>query len=260
MPNGSIDQHYKDFGATLFEGSVLSLFQVAPDGSRFYASATYINEGYAITSAHLVKAEMDAGFTFQVARGTNANSPNNLTNVESVLIHPDYNGNSQATPDIAILKLAEPLPGIPAVIGSVASGQKTTSAGFGYALRPDYSLNQADGFLRGWEAESNRTFGVWSESLYQATRFGISSLEITLNGKNLSGDSGGAVYYNGMLVGLNTGQIGNADEVGASVFLTLATQQTWIQQNTAIPEPTTAALVVSLASALMLKRQRRLRN
>ena len=255
IPNNAVDQNYLDLGAS-FAGKVLALRQVAPNGQWGWASVTYINEKYAITSAHLVKNTLAAGYSFQVGTGTDVYNPTTLTNIKNVLIHPNYSGDGKNSPDIAILEFDTPMAGTAAQIGTVSNDQKTTSAGFGFTAKPDGSISFADGHLRAWEANTINS-SVWHPSLYQSTSFGISMEGITLNGKSLNGDSGGGVFFGNTLVGLNTGQIGNGDTTGASVFLSLGKGEVaeWISTNTVIPEPTIIGMA-AIGSLALLRRRR----
>jgi len=263
MLPGQSAQSYLDLGATL-ENRVGFLKQIGTQGQVGYASVTFINSEYAITSAHLVAGVLQVGGSFQVGTGSNyLSSPGSLVSVTDVLIHPSYQGTNGASdtnnPDIAILRLATPLSGITqAQFGTANPGDVVTSGGYGFAFYAGQSSVPRDGFRRGWNASvKSGAPGYGVDQWYTATLFGTP--EIPVNGKVLSGDSGGGVYNSlGQLVGINFGQTGNNLTVGTSSYLDLAQPDVlnWVQSNTVVPAPGSLALVGAGLMAGLGRRRR----
>jgi uncharacterized protein (TIGR03382 family) len=259
---GQSAQAYLDLGATL-ENRVGFLKQIGTQGQVGYASVTFINSEYAITSAHLVAGVLQVGGSFQVGTGSNyLSSPGSLVSVTDVLIHPSYQGTNGASdtnnPDIAILRLATPLSGITqAQFGTANPGDVVTSGGYGFAFFAGQPTVPRDGFRRGWNAPVvSGVAGFGIDQWYNYSLFGGSSAPL-VNGKVLSGDSGGGVYNSlGQLVGINFGQSGNNLSVGYSSYLDLAQPDVlnWVQSNTI---PTPAALTLLGLGALVGSRRRR---
>jgi hypothetical protein len=256
MPSGSNDQDYKDLGATFVtERKVLSLKQILNDGSGVgYASATPINSHYVITSAHLIDSLVDTAH-FEVGIGSNFRSPVTSIAVSEINVYPGYVNGSRNGPDIAILKLATPLPNVqPATIGSASIGTVVSAAGYGVAHRVGESPPATrDGFIRGWNAEVQSGSPQNSSDVYYDHTYGFYT-RINLGGKVLNGDSGGPVYNQvGQLVGLNTAQTGNQLE-GRNIYLVLSQPDVlaWIQANTVIPTvvaPTIASFTCTAPSS-----------
>jgi hypothetical protein len=218
MPDGSNDQDYKDYGAAFEAGRrALWMKMTSSSGDVAIATATPINRWYVLTSAHAVTGVF-SGRTYEVGTGTNFTNPTSTISVASVLIYPGYDGTRNG-PDIAILRLATPLPNFqPVTIGSAEPGDVVAAAGYGFAFRPSDPIpTSRDGFIRAWNGPV--IAGAPSQSsdvFYDRTLFGSSSGYP--NGKLLGGDSGGPVYsLSGELIGLNTAQSGNADPVGTSI-------------------------------------------
>jgi hypothetical protein len=264
MLQGQSAQSYLDLGGTL-ENRVGFLKQIGTQGQVGYASVTFINSEYAITSAHLVAGVLQVGGSFQVGTGSNyLSSPGSLVSVTDVLIHPSYQGTNGASdtnnPDIAILRLATPISGITqAQFGTANPGDVVTSGGYGFAFFAGQPTVPRDGFRRGWNAPVlSGAPGFGSDLWYNSSQFGgFGGGSVPVNGKVLSGDSGGGVYNSlGQLVGINFGQTGNNLTGGTSSYLDLAHPDVlnWVQSNTI---PTPAALSLLGLGALFGGRRRR---
>ena len=241
-------QAYLDLGAT-GQGRVGYLKQITSTGQVGWASVTFINERYAITSAHLVAAFFNGG-ALQVGTGVNyLTDPGTVVDVADVLKHPSYQGMPGATdttnPDIAILRLATPLKGITQVeYGNASPFEVVTSFGYGFAFYAGQPTVPRDGFRRGWNAKVNPGAPLFgSDQWYNYTAFGAGGANVPVNGKGLGGDSGGGVFNaQGQLVGINFGQSGNGASVGTTSYNDLAQPVilAWVQANTTIP-PTCGA-------------------
>ena len=237
-------QAYLDLGAT-GQGRVGYLKQINSAGQIGWASVTFINERYAITSAHLVTLLLQNGGSLQVGTGANyLTDPGTLVGVAEVLVYPTYQGGNDVTnPDIAILRLATPLKGITQVeYGNASPFEVVTSYGYGFAFYAGQPTVPRDGFRRGWNARVRSSAPLFgNDQWYNSTLFGDANVPV--NGKGLGGDSGGGVFNaQGQLVGINFGQSGNNASVGTTSYNDLAQPEVlaWVQANTTIP-PTCGA-------------------
>lgn len=265
MLPGQSAQSYLDLGATA-QGRVGYLKQINSAGEvGGYASVTFINSHYAITSAHLVTGVLQNGGSFQVGTGLNYfTDPGTVVNVADVLVHPSYQGMPGATdttnPDIAILRFATPIAGITQVsYGTANPFDVVTSFGYGFAFYAGQPTVPRDGFIRGWNARVRSSAPLFGDDQwYNSTLFGDANVPV--NGKVIGGDSGGGVYNSqGQLVGINFGQTGNNASVGTTSYNDLGPgnpQLDWVQSNTVIPTPGAGALL-GLGALAALGRRRR---
>lgn len=252
VPDGTNDAAYRALGTEL-AGQVLSLRVLVPGvgtGVR-NTSATYLNSSYALTAAHNVFDLLQFNPTYEVATGDNFNTNREtVVGISEVLIFPGYvDGFPKNTPDLAILKLSEQLPGSAAKIGPTVEGDLLRSAGFGRVGTPSTGLNSPqDGFSRGWDSRVDEFFAIdVSDTYYFKTFFGSSS-GLSLNGRGTSGDSGGPAYNSsGELVGIAVAVTPNfPSSVGGTYYLDLVQPgvASWIAANTIVPEPGTILSVI----------------
>jgi uncharacterized protein (TIGR03382 family) len=259
MLPGQSAQSYLDLGATL-NNRVGFVEIVTPSSGNGYASVAMINDQFAITCGHVVWNNLQNGGTFRVGTGSNYFSDRGqVVDVAEVITYPGYPGGvTTNSPDIAILRLATPISGITqAQFGTANPGDVVTSGGYGFAFFAGQPTVPRDGFRRGWNAPVvSGVAGFGIDQWYNYSLFGGSSAPL-VNGKVLSGDSGGGVYNSlGQLVGINFGQSGNNLSVGYSSYLDLAQPDVlnWVQSNTI---PTPAALTLLGLGALVGSRRRR---
>lgn len=266
MLPGQSAQAYLDLGATA-QGRVGYLSGIGTNGQQTggYASVTFINSHYAITAAHVVSTLFQNGGYARIGMGGNFNSdPGQVVDAFSsdALFYPTYQQGSVNTnnPDIVILKLATPLAGVSQVsYGTANPFDVVTSFGYGFAFFAGDPIVQPDGFRRGWNARVGigaPFFGA--DQWYNWTQFGAGGASIPVNGKGLSGDSGGGVYNSqGQLVGINFGQTGNGASVGSTSYLDLSQPEvrSWLEANTVIPTPSAIALL-GIAGFGLFRRQR----
>jgi len=214
-----------------------------------YASVTFINPYYAITAAHAVTNLFQNGTYARIGMGGNYfNEPGQTVDAYEAIFYPTYQQGSVNTnnPDIAILRLATPLQGVSQVsYGTANPFDVVTSFGYGFAFFAGDPIVQPDGFRRGWNARVNPGAPLFgSDTWYNFTQFGGTSVPV--NGKALSGDSGGGVYNSqGQLVGINFGQTGNGASLGTTSYLDLSRPEirSWLEANTVIPTPGTLGLL-----------------
>jgi hypothetical protein len=194
MLPGQSAQSYLDLGATL-NNRVGFVENLLPGASTGYASIAFINSQYAITCGHVVSANLQQGGTFRVGTGSNYFSDRGqVVDVAEVITYPGYPGGvTTNSPDIAILRLATPISGITqAQFGTANPGDVVTSGGYGFAFYAGQSSVPRDGFSRGWNAPVlSGAPGFGSDLWYNSSQFGGFGGGVPVNGKVLSGDSGG---------------------------------------------------------------------
>jgi hypothetical protein len=245
MRPGVPAQAYLDLGAT-GQGRVGFLKGISSSGQVDYGSAAIINPYFVVTAGHVVGNFLQAGGTIQFGTGGNHFSDQGqVANVAEAIFHPAFQQGAVNTnnPDIVILRLATPLKGITQVeYGNASPFDVVTSYGYGFAFYAGAPIVPPDGFRRGWNARVGigaPFFG--SDQWYNYTQFVPG--DVAVNGKGLSGDSGGGVFNaQGQLVGINFAQSGNGASVGSTSYLDLAQPEVlaWVQANTTIP-PTCGA-------------------
>jgi hypothetical protein len=263
MLPGQSAQSYLGLGATA-QGRVGYSSAIGSNGQQLggFGSVTFINPYYAITAAHAVGNLYQNGGFLRIGTGGNFNTdPGQVVNAYEAIFYPTYqSGTDLNNPDIVILKLATPLAGVSQVsYGTANPFDVVTSFGYGFAFFAGDPIVQPDGFRRGWNARVGigaPFFGA--DQWYNWTQFGAGGASIPVNGKALSGDSGGGVYNSqGQLVGINFGQTGNGASVGSTSYLDLSRPEirSWLDANTVIPTPGTVGLL-GLAALGMRGRRR----
>lgn len=263
---GVTDQMYRDLGAAYPEvGQV--------QGSGFAGSGTLIGSKWVLTAGHVAFAK--AGGTFSV-------SGQNYT-VLRALTYPGWSFASDAN-DIGLLELTSSVLGVtPAVMvtltdDSVLMGQRTTWVGFGQSGTGLTGATSQPGVKRGFTNNIDGfgpTLGLVTTSMFSDfdrpdgsinSIAGSDPFPTALEGNVAPGDSGGAVYLDGVgLVGvisyrgrLTSDPFSNSDYGELSGASRLNQFTTWITQQTgivAIPEPSGAALIL-LAGVMMMRRRR----
>jgi hypothetical protein len=263
------DPLHRDLGASyLVGGSGLSQtgggtvsFRVLVPGvgtGQRNASAVMLNEQYAITAYHNVADLLQFNPTYEIATGSNyMNNRGTVRSIAEVISYPGGSFNNPSLPDLCILRLATPLTGAGnAVFGSASVGEALFGTGFGNYGSPAVGQLPRDGNVRGWIAPVESFMsGSYSPTFYSQARM-LSSLPITLNGRAMSGDSGGGWYNSsGQLVGMTVaGTLGTLE--GQSTYLRFDNPdvQNWI--TTTIPSPG-AGMLMGLAGMVFGARRRR---
>jgi hypothetical protein len=227
----------------------------------YHVPAVRINDHYAITSAHGVHSNTPGVLRrfVKIGDGTNyLTNPGNVREVAQVIVHPEYfNSSLFSQPDIAIIKLAQPLAGSNAVFGpatSVAKFEKLTSSGFGVPGYVGIGFLPIDGQIRGWIAEvSSDTSGHYNNEYFGSTRFNTNPYQ--LNGRGSSADSGGPVYDSQRrLVGITVGVAPTDYSLGGiTIFLdlTIPTIQSWIVANTTLSGPPSISCTITDTQAML---------
>jgi len=185
-------------------------------GKKARCSGVVLAQNIVLTAAHC----MLPGEKFSVGSSVDDRSPPSMfADVEEVAKHPLYRREDAGSPDLAVLRLAKPLPGlfIPAdlSIRVLAEGDAVIAAGYGKTSLKDSGARPA---LRMVLLRVTQTFRGWMI---------LSSISDDPSGGG-PGDSGGPVFtYRGMhtLAGLIIGVSEKRTKV-----LALAAHYTWIRE------------------------------
>ena len=236
-PDGADPALYRDLAGTS-GGRLVWISGTGPTGLSYRFSGTLIDRWNVLTAAHGVPAAGNGGTLDFIGTGPNRFSDQGtVVSIVKWTRYPTYvSGFSK--PDLAIINLAQPITIDPAPFAPVSTGEVVTAAGFGRYATPSTGLQAVDGASMGWRAPvlSYNTGGV-SEDYFYSTNFAASN-RVTVNGKGLSGDSGGPVWNAaGKLVGITVGQFSNLDPLGGTVAQRLDVPEvlTWIEANRARP-------------------------
>jgi hypothetical protein len=263
------DPLHRDLGASyLVGGSGLSQtgggtvsFRVLVPGvgtGQRNASAILLNEGWAITAYHNVADLLQFNPTYEIATGSNyLNNRGTVRGIAEMIPYPGGSFNNPNLPDLCLLRLATPLTGTGSVVfGSARVDEALYGTGFGNYGSPAVGQLPRDGNVRGWIAPVQSFMsGSYSATFYRQTQF-ESDLPYALNGRGMSGDSGGGWYNSqGQLVGMNVAATLGTGPGGQTTYLRFDNSDvhTWI--STTIPAPSTA--LVGLTAMAFAARRRR---
>ncbi len=260
------DQQYRDLGA-----AYPSVGQVSGQGLN--GSGTYIGGRWVLTASHIAFLKTNGSFSL----GGSSYS------VIRAITFPSWVFGSDAD-DIGLLELSSEVPGVaPGLMihltdDSILLGQTTTWVGWGQGGTGLTGGNGLPGTLRGFTNVIDGfgpTFGLVETSMFADFDRPDGSTNSTpesnpipteFEGNVTPGDSGGAVFWEGNLVGVTsyrarlTGDpISNSDygELSGASRLSLYTD--WITEQTdivALPEPS-VALSFAIGVMSCLRRSRR---
>jgi Trypsin len=196
----------------------IARYTVLVAGKKGRCSGVVLAPNIVLTAAHCILP----GETYRVGGNLTADDrvpPALLADVEEIVKHPLYRREDAGSPDLAVLRLAKPLPGhfIPADLGVrvVADGDALIAAGYGKTSMKETAPKPA---LRMVLLRVTQTFRGWMI---------LSSISDDPSGGG-PGDSGGPVFtYRGMhtLAGLIIGVSEKRTKV-----LALSTHYTWIRE------------------------------
>lgn len=221
------------------------------------ASAILLNDSFAITAYHNVADLLQFNPTFEIATGSNyMNNRGTVRSISEIIPYPGGGFNNPELPDVCILRLSEPLAGVQsAVFGSANVGDYLVGTGFGRHGSPATGLLPRDGNIRGIVAP---LLGVsaspYNPNFYSDTVFSPNVMN-PLNGKPLSGDSGGGIYsLDGKLAGMWVAASTGTNEAGLGTYLRFEGDvRAWA--NNTIPAP--GAIVPLMLGAFVGAARRR---
>jgi hypothetical protein len=194
-------------------------YTVVVASAKGRCSGVVLAQDIVLTAAHCVQGALSPQVGNSAAIGRQPVPPPALTPVTETVQHPLYTPTDSGSPDLAILKLAKPLPGpfIPAVINPkrLAEGDDLIAAGYGQTSAGDKSVGTV---LR-----------MVLMRVSQATRNWVALVRVGEDEtKGGHGDSGGPVFaYRGMhsLVAIIVG--GTDDKTMA---IALSAHYGWIRE------------------------------
>jgi trypsin len=182
-------------GADLADRTI-QRYTIAIGSPKGRCTGVVLAQNIVLTAAHCIVPGEKLWVGDQVADGSRNLAPSQLSAVDEVVSHPLFSRKDSGSPDLAVLKLATPLPDrfIPATLGArhLAEGDNLIAAGYGKA-----------------SAEETRPALVLRMVLLRVTNAFRGWAILTSTGEDRAGgapgDSGGPLFaYRGMhtLVGL----------------------------------------------------------
>lgn len=192
-PN-TTDSKYLDFGSKFIHTGALS-GNYDNDSDKFFgASAVAIDDHHILTAAHVVNKASICYFTIK----------NHKYCISEIIIHEDFNDDSFGICDIAIGYSAESfnLDFYPKLYtNNDEIGKVGSIAGYGFTGTFNSGANIIDGKKR---AGSNTIDRIFENLLICSPSRKGESDNTTLEFLIASGDSGGPLYINGELAGINS--------------------------------------------------------
>jgi hypothetical protein len=196
----------------------IARYTVLVAGKKGRCSGVVLAQNIVLTAAHCILPDAKLRVGGNVSADDRV-PPALLADVDEIVKHPLYRREDAGSPDLAVLRLAKPLPGrfIPAELSSrgIADGDALIAAGYGKTSMKETAPKPA---LRMVLLRVTQTFRGWMI---------LSSVGEDPSGGG-PGDSGGPVFtYRGMhtLAGLIIGVSEKRTKV-----LALAAHYTWIRQ------------------------------
>lgn len=184
------DQVYVDY-AGQFAPYTAKIAVTEASGRVASATATVIDDHWALTAGHVVHGVKDATITTRTARH----------DATEIVVHPEFDGERLGWNDIALVRVGEPFgltyyPPL-ATNQDAMPGETVTLAGYGLHGRLSTGYTDADGRLRA----GTNTVERHERSIIVCTAGGNSPLEFCIS----PGDSGGPMFSagrDGRLVGI----------------------------------------------------------
>ncbi|MDF7822388.1 trypsin-like serine protease [Pontiellaceae bacterium B12227] len=247
--------------------SFVGALEISANGYLYHGSATVLSRNWVLTAGHNVDFNDDG--LVDDGLGIHLHLPGyGSYSAGSFSIHPDFTGfgNPSIRHDLSLLYFEDPLPDLlfPTLGNSLSLNDTVALVGFGRSGYGDYGYTTVASLM-----DRRLGFNVIDElddGLYRydfddpETGDGLGNTVETIIGP---GDSGGALLVDGALVGVNTfteGYGGRFGDFGGGIALT--DEWAWIHETTglAIPEPSSALLLLIGSGGLIVYRRARLRQ
>jgi hypothetical protein len=188
------DSKYLDFASKFVHTGTLTGNYDNDNNKFFGASAVAIDDHHILTAAHVVNKASACYFTIK----------GNKYCISEIIIHEDFNDNSFGVCDIAIGYSEEPfgLDFYPKLYtDNDEVGKLCSISGYGFTGTFNTGANTVDGKKR---AGSNTIDRILENLLICSPSNKNDSTRTTLEFLIASGDSGGPLYINGELAGINS--------------------------------------------------------
>lgn len=184
------DSRYLDYATGFAPYTALVSGLEADSGRMFTGSGVAIGDRWVLTAAHVAAP---AGTCFITVSGKSGR-------VSRIFVHHEWHHNSMGGNDIALLETASPI-GLawypPLSDGGEAAGSVCSIAGYGITGRISTGYTTSDGRLR---AGTNTIHRVDDGVIVCLISRGSSPMEYGIS----PGDSGGPLFVNGRLAGINS--------------------------------------------------------
>lgn len=265
--SGGDDATYVARGVTysVAGGGSVGALKVQSDTQTVYSSLVFVDPWTAVSSAHQYSSSFGNNQQYTVYTGSNYESSPFYIPSE-IKIHPSYGGSAGQGIDLAVLKFPTAVPGVSLIDFATtvpALNETVWTAGYGVHGSPALGYIPQDGNIRAGSSIARNTPPLLGADplFYRNTLFD----DVPFNPTGLrpaSGDSGGGVFNAaGAWLGPTIGG-SNSASVGGHVFLNAATVPTardfvFSNMGSAVPEPTSLALVLSVAVGWLFNRRHR---
>jgi S1-C subfamily serine protease len=187
--DGVPDARYVEY-AKAFAPYTTRIGCIGADGRRSEATATLLNQHWAITAAHVVAGSSGV----VVTSGSAARA------AQRVIIHPEWASDTHGMHDLALVRCDEPSPVSyypPLSSGEEKVGQVVSIVGYGLHGKLTEGHTAHDGKLRA----GTQTIERFERSIIVChAQCGTSMLEFCIS----PGDSGGPLFAGGKLAGVNS--------------------------------------------------------
>lgn len=232
-PDGANPAPYAALAVSQFQNRLVWVKATATGGLVYYASGFLYNERHVVMAGHAAFVNNTLSTINQVGTGTNyLTSPGSVSAVASLILYPGYN-NTTYSNDLAVLRLVNPLPTQPLVIGSPTTGQVVTAAGFGRTGTPSGGMEPESGQGNAFQAPVDPLPQAGFPTNFFGINFSPAAQSLVpLNGAALAGDSGSLVVGpGGVAWGIIVARTGAASsQTGVTIVEPLAPFKSWLDE------------------------------
>ena len=251
--------------------SVGAMFAEENGEMGFAGSGVLISPTWVLASGHQVTKGVNGSYQYRF--GSDYDNALEIRTVTEVVVHPQYNGSGLSTPDLALFRLDVPVTSVSAASRFRGSDPEIpwfndpnqieiTMAGFGLH-GVAYETVARDSLRRGGaNLLESYTGGADDINMRVEQNPNWSNrIEIEFEWKGTPGDSGGGWFREvdgeHYLVGITWGGFIVPEHPGWSLASRMSLQNDWIDSVTAVPEPSSATLLLLGISACLCRRRRR---